>query len=57
VEYAHRFGRPAKAILPLESALNEALRIAAGEAVVLASGSVFLAAGVRQVWLQGGANG
>ena len=57
VDLAHKYGRPAKAIVSLESALEEALRIAAGEAVVLASGSVFLAAGVRQAWLKGVNNG
>jgi len=53
VTMAHQYGRPAKAIVPVEAALEEALRIAAGEAVVLATGSVFVAAGVRQTWLKG----
>jgi len=54
VDLAHQFGRPAKVVVPLEEALFEAQRIAAGEAVVLAAGSVFVAAGIRQAWLQGG---
>jgi dihydrofolate synthase/folylpolyglutamate synthase len=53
VTLAHHFGRPAKAIVPLEVALAEACRIAGGEAVVLVAGSIFLAGGVRQAWLNG----
>lgn len=56
VDLAHQFGRPARIVVPLEQALIEALRIAAGEAVVLASGSVFIAAGIRQAWQEGGQN-
>ncbi|MEI7988191.1 MAG: folylpolyglutamate synthase/dihydrofolate synthase family protein, partial [Chloroflexota bacterium] len=54
---AHQFGRPAKMVTPLEDALAEAVRIAAGEAVVMAAGSIFLAAGIRQAWKQGVKNG
>ncbi len=57
VDLAHKFGRPARVVTPLEEALDEAQRIAAGEAVVLAAGSVFIAAGIRQAWLEGGHNG
>jgi dihydrofolate synthase/folylpolyglutamate synthase len=56
VTLAHHFGRPAKAILPLEAALAEACRIAGGEAIVLAAGSIFLAGGIRQAWLNGKLN-
>lgn len=50
VEMAHQFGRPAHAIPEVEAALEEALRLAAGEAVVLVTGSIFVAAAVRQTW-------
>jgi len=53
VEMAHRFGRPGQAIVPVEAALEAALRQAAlEEAVVLAAGSLFVAAAVRQAWLE-----
>ena len=41
VEMVHRSGRSAKAIVPVEDALAEALREAGSEAVVLIAGSVF----------------
>jgi dihydrofolate synthase/folylpolyglutamate synthase len=50
VSLAHQFGVPARAVLPLEAALEEALRLAGGEAVVLTAGSLFVAAGVRKAW-------
>ncbi len=51
VEIAHQFGCPAKAVTPVEAALEEALSLAEGEAVVLAAGSVFIAAAVRHAWM------
>ena len=50
VEMAHQFGVPAVAELPLENALDLALKLADGEAVVLAAGSLFIAAAVREAW-------
>lgn len=50
VELAHRYGKPAKAVVPVEDALEEAIRMAEGEAIVLAAGSLFVAAAVRQSW-------
>ena len=50
VELAHRFGKPTLAILPVERALIEALRIAGNESAVLAAGSIFIAAAVRENW-------
>lgn len=53
VELAHRFGRPGQVILPVEAALQVALKQAAQEeAVVLTAGSLFVAAAVRQAWLE-----
>ena len=49
---AHRYGRPAKVIEKVEDALEEAIQVADGEALVLATGSIFVAAGVRHTWYQ-----
>ncbi len=48
VELAHQFGVPAQAVLPLEKALQTALSLAEDETVVLAAGSLFVAAAVRE---------
>lgn len=50
VEMAHRFGRPAKLVPEVEDALDEALRLSDGEAMVLVAGSIFVAAGARETW-------
>lgn len=52
VDMVHRSGRAAKAIVPVEDALAEALREAGNEAVVLIAGSVFIAAAAREVLSQ-----
>lgn len=53
VALAHQFGRPGQVVLPVEAALEEALKRAAQEeSVVLAAGSLFVAAAVRQAWLE-----
>ncbi len=52
VELAHRYGRPAKVVAEIEEALIEALQQAEGAALVLATGSLFVAAGVRESWLK-----
>ncbi|MBG0786947.1 MAG: bifunctional folylpolyglutamate synthase/dihydrofolate synthase [Anaerolineaceae bacterium] len=57
VDMVHRSGRAAKAIVPVEDALAEALREAGSEAVVLIAGSVFLAAAAREVLPKLGNNG
>jgi dihydrofolate synthase / folylpolyglutamate synthase len=49
VDLAHRSGRSAKAIVPIEDALSEALREAGNEAVILITGSVFVAAAAREL--------
>ena len=51
VTIAHRLGCPAKAALPVEKALDLALEYAVKEqAVVIAAGSLFIAAAVRTAW-------
>jgi dihydrofolate synthase/folylpolyglutamate synthase len=50
VEWVHRCGCPAEAVLPLDGALRRALAIAGDEAVVVAAGSLFVAAAAREAW-------
>lgn len=50
VDLAHQFGVPAQAVLPLEKALETVLDLAGSEAVVVAAGSLFVAAAVREAW-------
>jgi dihydrofolate synthase/folylpolyglutamate synthase len=50
VEMAHQFGRPASAYETVEEALQEARRVSAGEAAILITGSIFVAAAAREVW-------
>jgi dihydrofolate synthase/folylpolyglutamate synthase len=50
VELAHQHGRPAKIIDEIPTALEEAIRLASGEVLVLVTGSLFVAAGAREAW-------
>jgi dihydrofolate synthase/folylpolyglutamate synthase len=50
VSWVHQFGIPAQAVLPLEKALQQALQAAGDEAIVVATGSLFIAAAARQAW-------
>ena len=54
IELARPYGLPARAVLPLEQAVDEALKVAkqdaTGQTVVLAAGSLFIAAAVRETW-------
>jgi dihydrofolate synthase/folylpolyglutamate synthase len=50
VELAHQHGRPAKIIDEISAALEEAIRLAGGEELVLITGSLFVAAGAREAW-------
>jgi dihydrofolate synthase/folylpolyglutamate synthase len=50
VELAHQFGKPAQAVIPVELALDTALKLAGEEAAVVAAGSLFVAAAVREAW-------
>jgi dihydrofolate synthase/folylpolyglutamate synthase len=50
VELAHHYGIQAQAVVPVESALDLALELAGNEAAVVAAGSLFIAAAVREAW-------
>lgn len=50
VTLAHQYGKPARAIMPLEQALEAGLEVAGREAVVLITGSIFVAGGAMQIW-------
>ena len=52
VELAHRYGCPAKQVLPVEDAVEYALKKAGDEFAIVAAGSLFLAAAVRDIWEQ-----
>ncbi len=49
VKLVHQLGKPAKAITPLEDALNVVILEAGPNEVILAAGSIFIAAAVRQI--------
>ena len=51
VELAHQFGHPAVIVPDVGDALNEALRLASGDDLVLVTGSIFVVAGAREAWL------
>jgi dihydrofolate synthase / folylpolyglutamate synthase len=50
VEIAHQFGCPAQAINPVEAALAAAIESAGKEAAILATGSLFIASAVREIY-------
>jgi dihydrofolate synthase / folylpolyglutamate synthase len=50
VELAHLFARPAEMVLPVEAALVRALEAAGDDAAVVATGSLFISAAVRECW-------
>lgn len=52
VELAHRFGCPAQSVLPIEAALAKAVQLAESETAIIAAGSLFIAAAVREVWFK-----
>jgi len=49
-ELAHRFGRSALAVKPVEDALELALHEAGQEAVILVTGSIFVVAAVKEIF-------
>jgi dihydrofolate synthase/folylpolyglutamate synthase len=51
VDFAHLMGKKAKAVLPLEDAFKEAVKLANGERAVLVAGSIFIAAAVKELWI------
>ncbi len=50
VELMKKYGKPAQAILPLEDAIQVALTHAGQDTAILAAGSLFVAAAVRDTW-------
>ena len=52
VEYVHRMGKKAQAVIPLESAFYAALELANDNQVVLAAGSIFLSAAIKEIWMK-----
>lgn len=56
-ELAEKFGKPARILPTVEAALEEALRMAGEHTLILAAGSVFIAAAVRETWLKWQASG
>ncbi len=50
VEIAHQFGVSAQVVLPLEKAVERALELAGSETAIVAAGSLFIAAAVREAW-------
>jgi dihydrofolate synthase/folylpolyglutamate synthase len=49
-DLAHRFGRSAAAVTPVEDALDLALQEAGQEAVILVTGSIFVVAAVKEIF-------
>ena len=50
VALAEQHGRPAEAVIPVEKAITAALQLAGKDAAVVATGSLFIAAAVREIW-------
>lgn len=50
VRLAQAHGIKASAVLPLENALERAIELADGEAAVVAAGSIFVAAGIKELY-------
>ena len=50
-EVVREFHKPVRIVPEIPEALDEALRISSPDTVILAGGSIFLAAGVREAWL------
>ncbi len=51
VELAERYDRPVQVVAAVEDALDEALRLVDAHTMVLAAGSLFIAAAIRHCWL------
>jgi dihydrofolate synthase/folylpolyglutamate synthase len=52
VTLAHSHGVKASAVMPLDKALDKAIQLADGEAAVVATGSLFIAAGIKELFSQ-----
>jgi dihydrofolate synthase/folylpolyglutamate synthase len=51
VEIATQFGKPAKIVADIPDAVEEALRLAGETRMVLVTGSIFVVAATREVWM------
>jgi folylpolyglutamate synthase/dihydropteroate synthase len=52
VKIAHKYGCAAQTIVPIEDALEVALERAGSDVPILATGSLFVVAAVREMWLK-----
>jgi dihydrofolate synthase/folylpolyglutamate synthase len=50
VEMAHKHGVAARTVIPVETALEIALKLAGDEAAIVVAGSLFVAAAIRDAW-------
>jgi len=46
------YGTPCEAIVPIENALQKAFEVAGDECLIVAAGSVFIAAAVKDIWAE-----
>jgi dihydrofolate synthase/folylpolyglutamate synthase len=51
VDFVHLMGKKAEAILPLEEAFKKAVKLADGKRAILVAGSIFIAAAVKELWI------
>jgi dihydrofolate synthase/folylpolyglutamate synthase len=54
VEIAAQLGKPARIISDIPDALEEALRLAGNDRLVMATGSIFVVAATREAWMKRG---
>lgn len=50
VEYVHQMGKKAEDVVPLEKAFKTALELANHGKLILVTGSIFLAAAIKEIW-------
>lgn len=53
-KFARKYGKPVKEIDAIEDAMETAITNAGSKKMVLAAGSIFIAAGARQTWIEKG---
>ena len=52
VAMVQALGRPARAVIPVDAALTDAVQTLQPDQVLLVTGSIFLAAIIREIWMQ-----
>lgn len=52
VQLVHQMGKPARAVIPFEIAYHQAVDMASAGRVLLVTGSIFMAAAAREVWMK-----